>query len=77
MGKTYRSCLLGTLAYRGQGLGPSCTITFFQHGAIVTVIAPYCQDKSFISLGNVGRFRIAMHPVCLQPESAGLQRTLY
>ena len=25
-----------------------------------SVMAPYCQDKSFISLGKVGRFRIAM-----------------
>ena len=34
--------------------------------------------KTFISLGNVGSFCIAMHRVCfLQPESAGLQRTLY
>ena len=45
---------------------------------VYLVKTTYCKDKSFILLGNVGSFRIAIHRVPLfAPQSAGLQRTLY
>ena len=55
MGKTYRSCLLDTLAYIDQGLSPSCTKFFFlQTWAIVT----YLFQNNKVKLNNFHKLSI-------------------